>query len=237
MLSFEQLMENANQHLWLLLESWYVMIPICIFLIFAARFVEKVSVSLFGFLLGGFVVYPIIYDRFEQFRQWVNESQVTQYVAFFVIGVLCAIALYVLFKVFVFLVGFFAAAGVIYYLLDFVIKRFEILPKMNEFVQQNWFVILLGICAVFGVFAGLFAMRKSSSVIATLSLLAASVILSIELIGWVYFVSSKDKEKTTALFSSTAGLVVLLTLSLVIFAFGIYFNFSRKRRRQKDETD
>jgi len=80
-------------------------------------------------------------------------------------------------------------------------------------------------------------MRKSSSVIATLSLLAASVILSIELIGWVYFVSSKDKEKTTAIFSSTAGLVVLLTLSLVIFAFGIYFNFSRKRKRQKDETD
>jgi len=145
--------------------------------------------------------------------------------------------LYVLFKVFVFLVGFFAAAGVIYYLLDFVIKRFEILPKMNEFVQQNWFVILLGICAAFGVFAGLFAMRKSSSVIATLSLLAASVILSIEVIGWVYFVSSKDQEKTTALFSSTAGLVVLLTLSLVIFAFGIYFNFSRKRKRQKDETD
>lgn len=236
LLSFEQLMENANQYLWLLMQSWYVVIPICVFLIFAARLVEKISVSLFGFLLGGFVVYPMLCDRFEKFREWVTGSELTQYVAFFVLGIACAIALYVLFKVFVFLVGFFVAGGVVYYLLDFLIKRFDILPKTNDFIQQNWFVILLGICAIFGIFAGLFAMRKSSSVIAMLSLLAASVILSIETIGWIYFLLSKDQERTIALFSSTTGLAVLLVLSLIIFALGIYFNFSRKRKHQKAEV-
>ncbi|MFN3284590.1 MAG: hypothetical protein ACK40Q_10205, partial [Pseudothermotoga sp.] len=83
----------------------------------------------------------------------------------------------------------------------------------------------------------LFAMRKSSSVIAILSLLTASVILSIETIGWIYFLTSDDREKTLALFSSTAGLVVLLVLSLIIFAMGIYLNFSRKRKNQKTEAD
>ncbi|WP_041083396.1 hypothetical protein [Thermotoga profunda] len=237
MLSFEQLVENANQYLWLLMQSWYVVIPICVFLIFAARFVEKISVSLFGFLLGGFVVYPMLYDRFEKFREWVTGSELTQYVAFFVLGIICAIALYVLFKVFVFLVGFFVGGGVVYYLLDFLIKRFDVLSKTNQFIQQNWFVIMLGICAVFGIITGLLAVRKSSSVIAILSLLAASVILSIEAIGWIYFFLSKDQEKTTALFSSTVGLVALLVLSLVVFALGIYFNFSKRKRQQKAQTD
>lgn len=237
MLSFEQLVENANQYLWLLMQSWYIVVPICVFLIFAARFVEKISVSLFGFLLGGFVVYPMLCDRFEKFREWVTGSELTQYVAFFVLGIICAIALYILFKVFVFLVGFFVGGGVVYYLLDFLIKRFDILSRTNQFVQQNWFVILLGICAAFGIVAGFFAVRKSSSVIAILSLLAASVILSIEVIGWIYFFLSKDQEKTTALFSSTVGLVVLLVLSLIVFTLGIYFNFSRKRRQQKVQTD
>ncbi len=234
--SFEQLIENANQYLWLLLASWYVIIPICVFLIFAAKYVEKISVSLFGFLLGGFVVYPMLCDRFEKFREWVTGSEMTQYLAFFVIGILCAIALYVLFKVFVFLVGFFAAAGVVYYLVDFLIKRFDILPKTNEFIQNNWFVILLGICALAGIISGFFAVKKSSSVIAVLSLLAASVILSIEMIGWIYFLFSKDQQKTSELFSTTAGLVVLFMLSLVIFICGIYLNFSRKKR-QKVQTD
>lgn len=237
MLTFEQLMQNADQYLWIMLQSWYVVIPICAFLIFAAKFVEKVSVTLFGFLLGGFVVYPVLYDKFEKFREWVAGSELSQYVAFFVLAIVSAIALYVLFKVFVFLVGFFAGAGVVYYLLDFLIKRFDVLSKTNEFVQNNWFVILLGICAAFGIFAGLFAMRKSSSVIAILSLLAASVILSIETIGWIYFLVSNDQEKTLALFSSTAGLVVLLVLSMVIFVMGIYLNFSRKRKTQKTEAD
>lgn len=237
MLSFEQLVENANQYLWLLMQSWYVVIPICVFLIFAARFVEKISVSLFGFLLGGFVVYPMLYDRFEKFREWVTGSELTQYVAFFVLGIICAIALYVLFKVFVFLVGFFVGGGVVYYLLDFLIKRFDVLSKTNQFIQQNWFVIMLGICAAFGIITGLLAVRKSSSVIAILSLLAASVILSIEAIGWIYFFLSKDQEKTTALFSSTVGLVALLVLSLVVFALGIYFNFSKRKRQQKAQTD
>lgn len=230
-------MENANQYLWLLMQSWYVVIPICVFLIFAARFVEKISVSLFGFLLGGFVVYPMLYDRFEKFREWVTGSELTQYVAFFVLGIICAIALYVLFKVFVFLVGFFVGGGVVYYLLDFLIKRFDVLSKTNQFIQQNWFVIMLGICAAFGIITGLLAVRKSSSVIAILSLLAASVILSIEAIGWIYFFLSKDQEKTTALFSSTVGLVALLVLSLVVFALGIYFNFSKRKRQQKAQTD
>ncbi|MFN3284420.1 MAG: hypothetical protein ACK40Q_09340, partial [Pseudothermotoga sp.] len=154
MLTFEQLMQNADQYLWIMLQSWYVVLPICAFLIFAAKFVEKVSVSLFGFLLGGFVIYPLLYDKFEKFREWVAGSELSQYVAFFVLAVVSAIALYVLFKVFVFLVGFFAGAGVVYYLLDFLIKRFDVLSKTNEFFQNNWFVILLGICAVFGIFAG-----------------------------------------------------------------------------------
>ncbi|MGJ8455028.1 hypothetical protein ACSFC1_06965 [Pseudothermotoga sp. U03pept] len=237
MLPFEELINNANQHLWLLLDSWYVVIPICVFLIFAAKFVERVAVSLFGFLLGGFVVYPILYDRFEVFRNWVNDSQIAQYVAFFVIGIACAIALYVLFKVFVFLVGFFAAAGVVYYLADFLVKRFEILPKMNDFVQQNWFPILLGICAIFGVIAGLFAMRRSSSIIAILSLLAASIILAVEAIGWVYYLASKDVEKTVELFSTVYGLAVLIVICLVFFSFGIYLNFAKKRKKIEKNSD
>ncbi|MEJ5228941.1 MAG: hypothetical protein WHT65_02975 [Pseudothermotoga sp.] len=237
MLSFEELVNNANQHLWLLLDSWYIVIPICVFLIFAAKVVERIAVTLFGFLLGSFVVYPIIYDRFEAFRNWVNSSQIAQYVAFFLIGIACAIAIYVLFKVFVFLVGFFAAAGVVYYLVDFLVKRFEILPKMNDFIQQNWFAILLGICAIFGVIAGLFAIRKSSSIIAILSLLAASLILAIEAIGWIYYLASKDMEKTIELFSTTYGLAVLIVICLVFFSFGIYLNFMRKKKKPEKNSE
>lgn len=236
MLTFEELMQNADQYLWLMMQTWYVVIPICAFLIFAAKYVEKVSVSLFGFLLGGFVIYPMLFDRFEKFRQWAMGSELTQYVAFFVIGIISAVALYVLFKVFVFLVGFFAGAGVVYYLLDFLIKRFDLLSKTNEFVQKNWFVVLLGLCAVFGIFFGFFAMKKSSSVIAVLSLVAASVILSILVVGWLYFLITNDQEKTIELFSTKAGIVVLLVLSLIIFSLGIYLNFSRKRKTQKTEV-
>ncbi|ABV32868.1 hypothetical protein [Pseudothermotoga lettingae] len=233
--NFEQLFAHSSDYILLMLETWYIVIPISAFLIFAAKHVEKVSVSLFGFLLGGFVLFPVLVDRFEAFRQWISTSEVNQYIAFFVISVLCAIVLYVLFRVFIFLVGFLATMGMVYYVVDFVVKRFELLANMNQFVQENWFMILLAVSAGCGIIGGLLATNRSSSVVAVLSLLAGSAALSVEIVGWSYLFATQDKQKVSELFSKPAALAVFIVITAVLFVAGLYFNFSRGKKRQENK--
>ncbi len=217
--------------LWSVLDLWYILVPIAFFLVFASRYVERVAISLFGFILGGYVLFPILIERIEVFREWALTNETNYWISLIIVGVFAAIALYLLYKIFVFLVGFLTSGAIAYFVVDTVFKNFDLLSKVGTFVQENWFAILVGFSALVGVVGGLFAVKKSSMVVAFLGMVCGSFILALQAVGWVYYLIAKDKGKTVEAFSSPATLAVLVVLTTVI----LILSLARQRKTNKSK--
>ncbi len=221
-------------HLWGVLDLWFILVPVSFFLIFAATYIERIAMSLVGFVLGSYVLFPLLLDKFEPVREWALAKETNYWVSLIIVGIFSAIVLYLLYKIFVFLVGFLASGAMTYFVLDMFFKKFDFFSRLNNFVQENWFAILLGISAVVGIIGGLFASKKSSSIIGILGMICGSFILAVQTIGWIYYLIVKDKEKTIELFSRPAGLVPLVVLTTIILTLSV--GISRKTRKKKEKA-
>ncbi|AEH51699.1 hypothetical protein [Pseudothermotoga thermarum] len=223
-------MGDLGNQLLYVLDLWYILVPIAFFLVFAAKYVERVAISFFGFILGGYVLLPILIERFDKIKNWVSNNYL---IALIIAGLIGAIVLYLLYKIFVFLVGFFVFGAVTYFVVDMIFKNFELTSKLNSFIQENWFAILLGFSAVIGVIGGLLAIRKSSTIVAVIGAICGSFILAVEAVGWIYYLYTRDMQETINAFSETAVLVVVAILTVVILFLSLVLMKKAEKEKQK----
>jgi len=217
-----------------ILELWYIVLPICVFVVFAARYLENILMSLLGFLLGSFFVSPLIIEwmgRVELLsglQQKLLKNTTAHLIFVLVLGVLCGAVLYGLYKIFVFLAGFLAAGALGYYLTRLILQSKE-LGVIGQFDLDV--LVPIGVGALLGVVCGLIAVRKSSQVLTVISLLVASGLLSFSLVGWSYVLMKKiPTEEVSKMFENRPITFAFVIVWLVLLAFSVPLNFKRRAK-------
>ncbi|MDI6863300.1 MAG: hypothetical protein QMC97_07985 [Pseudothermotoga sp.] len=218
----------------MILELWYIVLPMCVFVVFAARYLENILMSLLGFLLGSFFVSPLIIEWMGRaeflsgLQQKLLENSTAHLIFVLVLGVLCGAVLYGLYKIFVFLAGFLAAGALGYYLTRLILQSKE----LGAIGQLDLNVLVsIGVGLSLGVVCGLIAVRKSSQVLAVISLLVASGLLSFSLVGWSYVLMTRSPtEEISKMFESQPITFAFVVVWLVLFALSVLLNFKKRAR-------
>ncbi|MDK2886891.1 MAG: hypothetical protein PWP54_1469 [Thermosipho sp. (in: thermotogales)] len=198
------------------IEYWYYSLIVGVFLIFAAKFIEKLSIALLGFLLGINVLFPVLLNQFPKLNEWFVEPAYYQ-ISMLVFGVIVAAVLFALYKSFVFIAGF-AVVGLIgYYLADFAIQFFKIQLSFNPL----YITAIVGIGL--GILGGLISSKKSSEVISVMSIIAGSAALSAVIVGFI--IRNNIEEKITEpLYSS-----IFIGIFLLLTVLGFIWNFKKQK--------
>ncbi|HBT39899.1 MAG: Uncharacterized protein XD58_0692 [Thermotoga sp. 50_1627] len=222
------------------LELWYIVLPICVFVVFAARYLENILMSLLGFLIGSFFVSPLLIEwmgKVEFLRgmqQKLLENSTAHLIFVLILGVLCGAVLYGLYKIFVFLAGFLAAGALGYYLTRLILQDKE-LGAIGQFDLKV--LVPIGVGLLLGVICGLIAVRKSGQVLAVVSLLVASALLSFSLIGWSYtWMSGSSIGEVSKMFENRAIMFAFVAVWLILFAFSVMLNFRRRAKTTPPEN-
>lgn len=224
----------------MILELWYVVLPICVFLVFMARYLEKILMPLLGFLIGSFFVSPLLIDWMgkveflKDLQQKLLQSTAAHSIFVFIVGVLCGAVLYGLYKIFVFLAGFLAAGALGYFVTRLIVQDRD-LGTIGQIELRVILPFVVG--AILGIICGLIAVRKSSQVLAVVSLLVASGLLAFSLVGWAYvWITKSPVEQVSKLFENIPIVFSLLVTWLVLLAFGLILNFKGRIKRPPKEN-
>ncbi|OOC43482.1 hypothetical protein [Thermosipho sp. 1074] len=203
-------MENLQFYLKPLFEYWYYSLISGVFLLFAAKFVEKIAIAVLGFLLGINMIFPVVVEKVPQ----LNEVLSNYYqIAMIVVGIITAAVLYALYKSITFIFGFGIVGILGYYLTDIVLKY------LNLNINFDPTYIAIGTGLVFGILGGIVTYKKSSEVIGILSVLIGAGTLAVVAMK---FISHGDL--TTPLYSS-----VFLVIFLLLVVIGFVVNFRKKK--------
>lgn len=223
-----------------ILELWYIVIPICGFIVFAAKYLENILLPLLGFLLGAFFASPFLIEwmgRVEflkEFQEKLLQSSTAHLIFVLIVGVLCGAVLYGIYKIFVFLAGFLAAGALGYYVTHLIVQDRD-LGTVGQFDLNV--LIPIGVGALLGVVCGLIAVRNSNRVLAVISMLAASGLLAFSLVGWVYvWITKSSTEQVYEVFENRLLVFSLIILWLFMLGLSISFNFVRRRVKQTPQS-
>ncbi|MCD6104258.1 MAG: hypothetical protein J7J43_00530 [Thermosipho sp. (in: Bacteria)] len=200
-----------------IIEYWYYSLIVGVFLIIAAKFVEKISIALLGFLLGINVLFPVLLNQFPQLNEWLAEPAYYQ-ISMLVFGVIVAAVLFALYKSFVFIAGFGVVALIGYYLSDFALQFFDIQLGFNPLY------ITASIGIGLGILGGLISSKKSSEVISVMSIIAGSGALSAVIVGFIIR-DNVDEKMTEPLYSS-----IFIGLFLLMVILGFVWNFKNPKK-------
>lgn len=225
----------------MILELWYIVIPICGFIVFAAKYLENILLPLLGFLLGAFFASPFLIEWMGKveflkgLQEKLLQSSTAQLIFVLIVGVLCGAVLYGIYKIFVFLAGFLAAGTLGYYITHLIVQGRD-LGAVGQFELNV--LIPIGVGALLGIFCGLIAVRNSSKVLAAISMLAASGILAFSLVGWVYvWITKSSTEQVYEVFENRLLVFSLIVLWLFMLGLSISFNFVRRRGKQPPQSN
>ncbi len=217
------------------LELWYLVIPISVFVVLAAKYLENILMPMLGFLLGGFFLSPLLIEWMGKveflkgLQEKLIENSTLNLIFVVVLGVLCGAVLYGLYKIFVFLVGF-LAGGALGYFITLIVVRGRELGTVGQFDLNV--LVPVGVGIVLGLICGLIAVRKSAQVLAVISLLVASYLLAFSAVGWLYvWITKSPKQEVSKLFESQPIVFALIFVWLILLVLGLFLNF-RKRARQ-----
>ncbi|MBO8161407.1 MAG: hypothetical protein H0Z24_07195 [Thermosipho sp. (in: Bacteria)] len=202
-----------------IIELWYYSLIAGLFLVFAAKFVEKISIALLGFIIGINVLFPVLLDQIPKLNEWLSDPAYYQ-ISMLVFGVIVAAVLFALYKSFVFIAGFGVIGLIGYYLADFTIKFFDIQFTFNPL----YITATAGI--IFGILGGIISSKKSSEVITVMSILVGSAALSAVILGFILGESIQDKI-TQPLYSS-----IFIAIFLVLVILGFVWNFRKSKKSE-----
>ncbi|MCS7175351.1 hypothetical protein [Pseudothermotoga sp.] len=214
------------------LELWYVVIPICIFIVFAAKYLENILMPLLGFLLGTFFAAPFFIEWmgkvefFKELQEKLLQSSTAQLIFALIVGVLCGAVLYGIYKLFVFLAGFSVAGALGYYAVRLIVQGKD-LGTVGQFDLN--FLVPIGCGILLGTICGLIAARNSSKVLALISMIVASGLLAFSIVGWVYvWINRSPVDQVLKIFEDRLLVFSLTILWLVVLGLAISFNFRRR---------
>lgn len=208
-------MAELEHYLRPLFDYWYYSLIAGVFLLFAAKFVEKLSVAIFGFIIGINILFPAIVERVPQIKEWLSNPTYYQ-ISMVVFGVIAAAVLYAIYKSITFIFGFLVVGALGYYIANFIIGYFGITLSFEPLY------LYAGVAIVLGILGGIVTYKKSAEVIGVLSILVGAGTISAVIIG---FILKGDFSKIDEpLFSSVA-----IVIFLILVVLGFVINFKKKK--------
>ena len=208
-------MEGFENYLQPIFDYWYYSLIVGVFLIFAAKFVERITVALFGFLLGINMLFPVLVEQVPQINEWLSNPTYYQ-IAMIVFGIITAAVLYALYRTVTFVFGF-AIVGILgYYIADFAFKYFNISFSIDPMY------IKAGVGIVLGILGGILTFKKSTEIIGVLSILVGSGTITAVIIG---FILNGDYQKISEPLYSSVSIIIFLVLVIL----GFVINFRKKK--------
>ncbi|ODN31336.1 hypothetical protein [Fervidobacterium thailandense] len=150
--------------------NWFIVLLVAGVVYLFPGYLELLSITGVGFVLGSMVVFPIVVELLNTLlpeSAWISQSLSTH--AFWwslAFGALCAILLYSLYKSVLFLAGLFTGTLLAYYF-------FSVFGQVG---LETRVIIILGLAV--GLLTGVFAVKKSSFFVGLIGLVLASLVLS-----------------------------------------------------------
>ncbi len=158
-------------------DVWYISLPVGVFLVLAAKYVEKLAIFLAGFVLGAIVVFPLIEKYVYPFLK-LDPSKIdptTSVIIMIVVGILTATVCYAFYRSFVFILGALLGFALSYYLLNLLSN----LLKLSEKIQVEylgWGIIIASIAVA--LLGGFTALKKETEVVMLFSIIVGSALTS-----------------------------------------------------------
>jgi len=158
-------------------DVWYISLPVGVFLVLAAKYVEKLAIFLAGFVLGAIVIFPLIEKYVYPFLK-LDPSKVdptTSMVVMIVVGIITAAVCYAFYRSFVFILGALLGFALSYYLLSLLSN----LLKLDERIPMEylgWGIIIASIAVA--LLGGFTALKKETEVVMLFSIIIGAALTS-----------------------------------------------------------
>ncbi|TYC06777.1 MAG: hypothetical protein FXF54_00065 [Kosmotoga sp.] len=170
------------------IENWFIVLPVALFMYFGARFLESVTLFLVGAAIGFFYINPLVMSwitqRFELTDMWLNVLP-------YIIAIVIAIAFLAIYKIAVFVLVAIASGGLVYFLLeviaDAIVKSKEAVPgDITEFLLSDTaFYVFVGIAVVVGIVGGIIGTKRSKEFFQVFSVILGSIGIVLSLYTFV----------------------------------------------------
>ncbi len=214
------------------IENWFIVLPVALFMYFGARFLESVTLFLVGAAIGFFYINPLVMrwvtERFELTDMWLNVLP-------YIIAIVVAIAFLAVYKIAVFVLVGIAAGGLVYFLLevisDAIIKSKEAVPgDITEFLLSDTaFYVFVGIAVVVGIIGGIVGTKRSREFFQVFSVILGSIGIVLSLYTFIMtsiiqgepLFRRLTQEEVTKL-ASDLGALHLLIMAVIVVVLCIY---------------
>ena len=170
-------MEGIQKLLEKSVDVWYISLPVGVFLVLAAKYVEKLAIFLAGFVLGAIMVFPLI-ERYVYPSLKLDPSKVdptTSTIVMIVVGIITAAACYAFYRSFVFVLGALLGFAISYYLLNLLSN----LLKLGERIPMEylgWGIMIASVAVA--LLGGLTALKKETEVVMLFSIIIGAALTS-----------------------------------------------------------
>ncbi len=179
-----------------------------------------------GFYVGSYMLLPMAAEKFDAVKEMLKNVKNTQ-IAYWIAGIIGAVGMVILYKIALFLVGFFATGAMVYFAYSYIDEMFNISKYIN-FMDPATFKII--VAAVLGAVGGFYILFKERIVSTWIAIILGSGVLSVSLIH-VYntFVEKMTLDESLSFLMSSTGLYLIAVLFVVFLVIGYFLNRQPRR--------
>jgi len=165
-------------------ENWFIILPLSLFMYFGARFMESVTLFLVGILIGFlYISPPVMIWLTNQLELSTAMLNILPYI----IAITVAIAFLAIYKIGMFVIMAVVSGGLIYFILtisaDAIIKaKGNMIGDFVMFLQSDTsFFVIIGISIGIGIIGGIIGSKESKELFQVSSIILGSlgIVLSI----------------------------------------------------------
>ena len=204
--------------------NWQGALIIGLIAFILARYLRQLISIAIGYILGTYIVLPYLMSRFPSLRMLAKDGGSLILIEI-VVGLISAIILYAVFKIFIFLAGVLVIGAISYYILVYIGKLLGVDSFINRFSLDPNLVYLI-LAVALGAVGGFIAQKREKEISIFTAVVASSLILSVVISYLLLKPFDVDLK-------GTLGMYTMLGVAIVLFFLGLKFNFSGSRKETK----
>lgn len=207
-----------------IIENWIMSLIAGLAGIFLARVATLGTLMILGFYVGSYMLLPIAVENFENLKDIFKEAKNAQ-MAYWIFGVGGALGMVIVYKIALFLVGFFAT-GAIAYLGYSYLDQMIAISKYIKFLDPDTFKLV--VAAVLGAFGGFYLYFREKVISTWLAIILGSGVVSISLIH-IFNIYGRNMsfQDSYNFLTSKEGLYLIAGVFVVLIIIGYFANRRR----------